>query len=72
MRRSLIAEYDDEQASATLFVVDMGLFGVKLYTGSKRGPNLRIPLVEDDSYEGHGAILVLGIILLRREMRQHK
>ena len=72
MRWSLIAKYDDEQASATVFTMGIGSFGIKLYTGRKRGSKLRIPLVEDNSYKGHGDILVVGRVLHRREMRRHK
>ena len=72
MKRILIAEYDDEQMIVTVFAMDMGSLGITLYTGSKRSPKLRIPLVEDDSYKGRGNILVVGRILHWREMRRHK
>jgi len=52
MRRSLIAEYDDDQASATVFGMDTESFGIHLYKGSKRGPEVRISLTDDGSGSG--------------------
>lgn len=46
-KRSLIAEYDDDQASATVFGMDTESFGVHLYRGSKKGPKVRIPLTDN-------------------------
>jgi len=37
MKRSLTAMYDDDEASATVFGVGMGSFGIRLYRGNKRG-----------------------------------
>jgi len=46
MKRSLSAAYDDDDASATVFGVDMGSFGINLYRGNKRGPEVTIPSVD--------------------------
>jgi len=40
--RSLIAEYDDEKANATVFGMDTGSFGINLYKGSKSGPGTKM------------------------------
>jgi len=48
MKRSLSATYDDDDASATVFGVDMGSFEINLYKGNKRGPAVTIPSVVDD------------------------
>jgi len=51
-KRSLIAEYDDEQASATVYAMDMGSFEIHLYKGNKRGPEVTIPPSQEDSFDG--------------------
>jgi len=55
-KRSLIAEYDDEQASAIVYAMDMGSFEIHLYKGNKRGPEVTIPLSKDDGCESDDEI----------------
>jgi len=60
-RRSLTAEYGDEDATATVFGVDTSSFGIRLYRGNKRGP--LVPLTEaggDPEPNGGPAVATTG------------
>jgi len=48
MRRSLTAEFDNNETRATVFGGGMTSFGIRLYRGNKRGPARRIPLTLGD------------------------
>jgi len=48
-RRSLIAQYDDNESSAMVFEGGMASFGIQLYRGDKKGPAPEIPLLVDDN-----------------------
>jgi len=48
MRRSLTAEFDNNETRATVFGGGMTSFGIRLYRGNKRGPARRIPLILGD------------------------
>jgi len=48
MRRSLTAEYNDNETNATVFGGGTASFEIRLYRGDKRRPAQQIPLLMDD------------------------